>query len=274
MNKYTSLSDLAEGLNKCTDSMNFRAWEKGGKKRIYINQLGYNTKKMSTKVWLELSDTVHAMCIIECPSQPQSWIDSQRNELLVYLEKYVRYVRRFFEFEVATLPIDVIMHNALLDAEEVTGYRTEWRQVRIPLNRFGKLGVRNRQFVIPMKGTRASVPHTFVPCGPEGWVWLQNQGEFMLEPGASLPDADERARLYAKFLREEEERKEAARIAADREIAEKKAAHDSLIATLENSGENIVTAWKRAGCPHPAPAAIVELKKSSGLNWNKFMASL
>lgn len=277
MNRFTSLVDLANGLNNCTDSSNFKAWEKGGKKRIYINNLGHNTKKMSTKVWLELTDKVTAVCVMECPSQPLSWITSHKKEVLEYAERYVRYCRRFFALDMATQPVDVIMHNALLEAEEVTGYYTEWREVRVPINSFGKLALRNRQFIIPFIGSKASAPRTFVPCGPEGWEWLQKQGEFMLDPSAPLPDADERARLYAGWEEKEAARKIQALILSDQQAKEKadqdKVNNEKWHALISN-GMDPLKAWKEIGCPHPCAMVVMEAKKTSGLNWKEFEASI
>lgn len=202
MQKFTSLTDLANGLNKCTDSSNFKAWEKGSKKRIYFNHIGHNSKKMSTKVWLELTDKVTAICIIDCPSQPMSWIESQKKEVLDYAERYVRYARRFFALNMATQPLEVIMHNALLDVEEVQGYTLQWRNVRIAINRFGKLADRNRQFVVPFRGTKDSAPRGFVPLTAAGFALLikrggTEQGE-MLEPYASPLDYDAMALRMAE----------------------------------------------------------------------------
>lgn len=275
MNKLTSLSELAEALGKYA---HVKAWEKGGKSRLYFNDMGYNTKKMETKAWIELRDgRAEAVVTISCPSQPSSWIESQQKEIKGHMKRYVRYIRLFYDFGVTSQPIDVILNNALLDAEEVTGYYTEWREVRVAINSFGKLALRNRRFIVPFKGTKNTAPRTFVPCGPEGWIWLQKQGEFMLDTDEPLPDADERARLYAKWEKDEIEHKAIAQQALkDKEAEEQAAIAVSRKNYMKFVGEGMspVQAWKQVGCPQPAPPAIIEAKIASGMTWYDFKASI
>jgi hypothetical protein len=44
----------------------------------------------------------------------------------------------------------------------VKGYFLEWRQVRIPINRFGKLATRNRQHIRVWEGPANLAPRGFV----------------------------------------------------------------------------------------------------------------
>lgn len=275
MKNIVTLADLATAIGKKT---NVKAWEKGDKKRLYFQGVGYNTKKMTTNVFIEVSgDAPYLSVRINCPSQPYSWIASQEAEVKEQMQKYVRYCRRFFNFGTSGQSAEIVMNNALLDAEEVQGFTTEWRNVRVSINRFGKLADRNQQFIVPFKGTKANVPRTFVPLIEETFNWLVAQGEIMLEPYAPLPNLDERAAAYARYEQAEADRKEKARLAAEQEAADKliaqKEASDK-IAVMVEGGTNIVSAWKAAGCPHPAPAEIVVLKKESGLNWKQFIAAL
>lgn len=57
-------------------------WSKGDLKRIYLNDEGYNTKKMSTKTFIfEKDGEFIVSCRIECPSQAYQWIQSQEEEV-------------------------------------------------------------------------------------------------------------------------------------------------------------------------------------------------
>jgi len=275
MKKITTLQQLAEALGK---KANVKAWEKGGKQRLYFNGLGYNTKKMETKAWIELTDHAEAVVRIDCPSQPSTWIASQQEEVKGHMEKYVRYINRFFDFGVTGESIEVILNNATLAAEEVQGYYTEWRNVRVSINRFGKMAERNRQFVVAYKGTKADAPRSFVPFSQEGYDWLlKNGGEIIIEPYAPLPDLNERAAFYARYEQQEQERKaqeERERIATEKAKAEATAEGKAKMQQLIAEGANFLAAWKAGGCQHPAPAEVVEAKKASGLNWTNFIATI
>lgn len=82
--KTLTLEQLAEKLNG-------NIWEKGDKKRIYLNR-GFNTKKMSTKTYIELSPSgmFDVKCFIDCPSQPYSWIESQQEEIIENVENEIK----------------------------------------------------------------------------------------------------------------------------------------------------------------------------------------
>lgn len=73
--KNVTLEQLAERFNQTV-------WVKGDLKRIYLNDEGYNTKKMSTKTFIfEKDGEFIVSCRIECPSQPYQWIRSQEEEV-------------------------------------------------------------------------------------------------------------------------------------------------------------------------------------------------
>lgn len=76
MNTQVTIEQLAEKLNKTV-------WVKGDLKRIYLNDAGYNTKKMSTKTFIFQTEDgeFKVSCRIECPSQSYQWIDSQEEEV-------------------------------------------------------------------------------------------------------------------------------------------------------------------------------------------------
>jgi len=67
---------LAEKLGK-------QVWIKGDLKRIYLNDAGYNTKKMSTRtfIWADETGEFKVSCRIDCPSQGFQWIKSQEEEV-------------------------------------------------------------------------------------------------------------------------------------------------------------------------------------------------
>jgi hypothetical protein len=49
-----------------------------------------------------------------------------------------------------------------LEAQPVYGYYTEWRNVRVAINSYGKLADRNRNFIIFLETTKANTPRNFV----------------------------------------------------------------------------------------------------------------
>lgn len=70
-------------IEQLAEKLNVKVWEKGGLKRIYLNDAGWNTKKMKTSTYIfknEESEFV-VVCKIECPSQGWGWISSQQNEV-------------------------------------------------------------------------------------------------------------------------------------------------------------------------------------------------
>lgn len=75
MKATVTLEQLAEKLGQTV-------WSKNNIKRIYLNDEGFNTKKMSTKTFIfEKDGEFIVSCRIECPSQPFQWIDSQEEEV-------------------------------------------------------------------------------------------------------------------------------------------------------------------------------------------------
>lgn len=70
-----SIEQLAERLGE-------NVWVKGDLRRIYLNEAGWNTKKMRTKTFIfEKDGEFMVSCKIECPSQPYQWIESQEQEV-------------------------------------------------------------------------------------------------------------------------------------------------------------------------------------------------
>lgn len=80
--KALTIEQLAEKLNG-------KLWIKGDLKRIYLER-GYNTKKMSTKTWVEQQgDSFVVKCFVECPSQPWQWCKSQQEEVIQSVENQI-----------------------------------------------------------------------------------------------------------------------------------------------------------------------------------------
>jgi hypothetical protein len=73
-------------LQELTTKLNGKFWSKDGKERVYLDK-GYNTKKMSTKTYVEVkNDEFVVRCFIDCPSQNHNWIESQQNEIIENVE--------------------------------------------------------------------------------------------------------------------------------------------------------------------------------------------
>lgn len=171
-----------------------KLWEKGTMSRIYLKE-GYNTKKMRTNVYVYKNSTgdFAVYCDIECDSQHSNWIASQEKEIVDQLtEKIADIVSEYGEemLEVSSEPVDVIVNSAILEAQPVKGYFLEWRSVRTPINRFGKLAIRNRQFVVSFSGDKNSAPRGLVELSEQAYEFLRNvrNGEEMLEPYTAVPD--------------------------------------------------------------------------------------
>ena len=78
-----TIEDLAVKLNG-------KMWTKGDLKRIYLDR-GYNTKKMSTKTYVEETSegNFNVKCFVECPSQDYNWCKSQANQVIESVDKEI-----------------------------------------------------------------------------------------------------------------------------------------------------------------------------------------
>jgi hypothetical protein len=69
-------------IEQLAEKMNESVWTKGDLKRIYLNDAGHNTKKMSTKAYIyQENDEFKVSVYIDCPSQNYNWIKSQQEEV-------------------------------------------------------------------------------------------------------------------------------------------------------------------------------------------------
>ena len=84
--KNLTLKVLAERLEG-------KYWEKGGKKRVYLDR-GYNTKKMKTTTYVCQLDNgdFKVCCYIDCPSQDLNWIKSQQQQIIDSVQEDVDFI--------------------------------------------------------------------------------------------------------------------------------------------------------------------------------------
>jgi hypothetical protein len=109
-NSQVTIEQLAEKLNKTL-------WVKGDLKRIYLNDAGWNTKKMSTKTYIFQTEDgeFKVSCRIDCPSQPYQWIQSQEEEVKEGIYKDI-------EHALALMEISLVEFKVLEEKQEVMVY--------------------------------------------------------------------------------------------------------------------------------------------------------
>lgn len=276
MIKTISLEDLAEKLNG-------KLWEKGNMKRIYLNDYGYNTKKMSTKTYVYAKEdgTFGVSCKIECPSQPYSWIESQENNVIKSLSGTISEIIEEFGYEIENPKIKI---QAKLDAEEqVQGYYMRWHEVRVPINRFGKLAIRKRQKVHTYVGPVSKTPDGFIALNDEDFAIAKEKEskETLYEYGNEPNLAGEAKRIEdRKIAREKAEKERKEQLLKEAEEKEKKKAEEkeqlaAKIAELDPSDlQAKLLTWKLEGCNHPCPEEVLAAKQESGLNWRAFVNAI
>lgn len=163
--KTRDLQEIARRINEKKDTPKAGYFDKAAQPRVYLSGIGYNTKKMQTKVWLQIEgDRIVPHCRVICDSQPRSWTESQENEILDTLRagRLVRWLNRFHVAPTGDQLAEVeqvMKDETLLDT--VYGVIPEWREVRVPINRFGKLATRNRLFLVLWAGPKINAPRRF-----------------------------------------------------------------------------------------------------------------
>lgn len=86
--KLTVMQKLS--LEQLAEKLNGNLWVKGDLKRVYLDK-GWNTKKMSTKTYVEeVNGEFVVKCFIDCPSQPWNWIKSQQEEVIESVERQIQ----------------------------------------------------------------------------------------------------------------------------------------------------------------------------------------
>lgn len=181
-------------LTKAVATKHLTAWTIWKEKRLYIKSCTqtsiHNTRKCRQEVYIDLS-TFELHCYTDCPGQSSLWCRNENERVITALKPIARLLRRSCGYRagMATEPIEVVIHNAILDARDVQGYYTQWISIRVPINRFGKLATRNRQVVCPFSGTQSTAPKGFVPLTSRGYTLLEKRSEIhgevygeMLEP--------------------------------------------------------------------------------------------
>lgn len=70
-------------IEQLAEKLNGSLWIKGDLKRIYLNDAGWNTKKMTTKtfIWQDEDGGFKVSCNVDCPNQPLQWCESQEDEV-------------------------------------------------------------------------------------------------------------------------------------------------------------------------------------------------
>ncbi len=180
----------------------YKIWQN---RRLYISECQqtsiYNTRKCKQSVYIDL-ETFKVVCYTECAEQSTAWCKNENDRVVDALQSLARLLRIVAKGgRVVVDSIEVVMHNALLDAEPVKGYYLQWKNVRVAINRFGKLADRNRQFVIPFSGTKGNAPRGFMPLSEAGYsalVKMAKDGSYMLQPGDNAPDFDALADYLTK----------------------------------------------------------------------------
>lgn len=145
--KTISIEVLAEKLGG-------NLWTKGEIKRIYLDR-GHNTKKMETKTYVyQREDGTYAVkCNIDCPSQNGGWIISQQEQVITSVGNDIAEIIEEFGTEI--LNPKIAIEAKLAEEEQVQGYYLQWKEVRVAINRFGKLAERKRMFVTTFKGPKS-----------------------------------------------------------------------------------------------------------------------
>lgn len=93
-------------IEQLAEKLNGKLWVKGDLKRIYLER-GYNTKKMSTKTWVEQQgDSFVVKCFVECPSQPWQWCKSQQEEVVESVENQIENLIKQQNLELVSFEIN------------------------------------------------------------------------------------------------------------------------------------------------------------------------
>lgn len=273
--KTISIETLAEKING-------KLWIKGDMKRIYLDE-GYNTKKMSTKTYIfqRQYQTYGVSCSIDCPSQHDNWIQKEEESIIESVANRIDEIIEEFGFEIENPQIEI---KAALDAEpQVQGYYMRWHEVRVAINSYGKLATRKRMQVHTFKGATSKAPGGFIELNDADFVIaLQKESaetlyEYGCEPNLS-GEAERISERNKQFEERQLQQKEETKIANEKKDEEKRLAAIELQNKIQSFKEQGITdpllAWKELGCPHPAPAEVVEAKNASGLNWKSFTETI
>ena len=181
MDKFKKLETIvSEKFSK--SGLRCKFWNKGDHFRLYLySDALYDTKKCKQTAYINLTN--YRLCVItECPSQPDAWCKSQSEEAksgLEYLEQEVRTIAH----ELGVIDEQKADEQAKCETcPVVKGYYLEWQEVRIPINRFGKLVTRNRQFIRVWEGKENFAPRGFVALSDAEFEVAKTKVGKMVEP--------------------------------------------------------------------------------------------
>lgn len=272
--KSITIEQLAELLNG-------NLWVKGDLKRIYLD-CGYNTKKMTTKTYVYEKDARFVViCKIECHSQDPNWIYSQQQEVITSLNTRIEELIEEFGTEIID-PL-IAINESLAKETQVKGYTLVWKEVRIPINSYGKLAYRKRMFINTYNGPESKKPYGFIELNDADYeIALQKQSKQIGYEYGNEPNLiGESERIAAdKLIKEAKEMQESENnnMMAAKVEQDKKNANEKIAAKLQELKEQGVTnpllLWKLAGCIQPAPSEVVQAKNDSGLTWKLFINSI
>jgi hypothetical protein len=164
-------------------------WNKGETFRLYLySDSLYHTKKCKQSAYIDLK-RYYVRVITECPSQDPAWCESQSAEAEGWLEKWARYVQ-FVAYKLGIVGEQKAEAQAKQEEQErisetcpiVKGYYLEWRSVRVPINRFGKLATRNRQHIHVWEGHENLAPHGFIALSDAEYEVAKTKAGRMIEP--------------------------------------------------------------------------------------------
>jgi hypothetical protein len=107
-------------FEKLAEKLNGKVWIKGDLKRIYLDR-GHNTKKMSTKTWVEQQvDSFVVKCFVECPSQPWQWCKSQQEEVIESVENQIENIINQSNLELISFNINKETFDYVLVIKELS----------------------------------------------------------------------------------------------------------------------------------------------------------
>jgi hypothetical protein len=164
-------------------------WNKGEHSRLYLySDALHDTKKCKQSAYIDLKHyCVHVTT--ECPSQPAAWCSSQSREVEKWFEKWARYTH-FVAYKIGLITEQKNGAQAKQEEQErinevypvVKGYYLEWQTVRIPINSYGKLATRNRQFIHVWEGSENLAPRGFVALSDAEYEVAKTKAGRMIEP--------------------------------------------------------------------------------------------
>lgn len=136
-----TIEDLAVKLNG-------KMWTKGDLKRIYLDR-GYNTKKMSTKTYVEEKSegNFNVKCFVECPSQDYNWCKSQANQVIEGVDEDINEILKLSRVELIearlsddNTEVEVrISYNGIIEENFLTENQFDQRFNKYPQSVFENL---------------------------------------------------------------------------------------------------------------------------------------